>query len=260
MNTLSFEIVDGVAEITLARPDQRNALDLRLLEELSTTLDGLAGQPEVRTLLVTGEGRGFCAGADVDEWAAAEASGKLETYGWIEAAHGLFSTLHDLDVPTVAAINGAAVGAGLDLALCCDLRLASARARFRAGYTTMAYCPDGGSSWHLPRIVGIEAAKRFLYLDQIWDADRALRQGLVGEVHPPDELLSAARAVAARLAAGPTVAIRETKHLINQAMGHDLRPHLVLEREAGTRCGRTEDATEALGAAAEGRDPKFIGR
>lgn len=172
----------GVAWITLNRGPQRNALDIPTLKHLHTLLDAFNSDASVRAVVLTASGRSFCAGADLAEWADAEARGALETYGWTETAHALMTRLHTLDKPTIASINGTAVGAGMDLALCCDLRIASQSARFKAGYTSMAYSPDAGASWHLPRLIGSEQAKRLLFLDELWSADRALATGLVGEV------------------------------------------------------------------------------
>lgn len=139
MTTLLSRVDGGVARITLNRPQQRNALDIPTLNGLLELLDAHEADPAVRVVILSGEGRSFCAGADLAEWAEAEARGELETYGWTETAHALMSRLHGLAKPTIAAVNGTAVGAGMDLALCCDFRIAAASARFKAGYTGMAY-------------------------------------------------------------------------------------------------------------------------
>lgn len=167
-SSLLCQVEAGVAWITLNRPDQRNALDIPTLQKLHGLLDDCNADPAVRVLVLTGSGRSFCAGADLAEWAEAEARGALESYGWTETAHALMSRLYSLDKPTIAAINGTAVGAGMDLSLCCDLRIAARSARFKAGYTSMAYSPDAGASWHLPRLIGSEQAKRLLFLDEPW--------------------------------------------------------------------------------------------
>ena len=161
-SSLLTQVEAGVAWITLNRPEQRNALDIPTLKQLHATLEAYNTDPAVRVVVLTGTGRSFCAGADLAEWAEAEARGALETYGWTETAHALMQCLHSLDKPTIAAINGTAVGAGMDLSLCCDLRLAAQSARFKAGYTSMAYSPDAGASWHLPRLIGSEQAKRLI--------------------------------------------------------------------------------------------------
>ena len=167
-SSLLSQVEAGVARITLNRTAQRNALDIPTLKNLHALLDNFNADPTVRVVVLTGSGRSFCAGADLAEWAEAEARGALETYGWTETAHALMSRLYSLDKPTIAAINGTAVGAGMDLTLCCDLRIAGQSARFKAGYTSMAYSPDAGASWHLPRLIGTEQAKRLLFLDELW--------------------------------------------------------------------------------------------
>ncbi|MDU9405448.1 enoyl-CoA hydratase-related protein [Pseudomonas sp. zfem004] len=259
-SSLLIQVEAGVAWITLNRPDQRNALDIPTLKHLHATLETCNSDPAVRVVVLTGTGRSFCAGADLAEWAEAEARGALETYGWTETAHALMQCLHSLDKPTIAAINGTAVGAGMDLSLCCDLRLAAQSARFKAGYTSMAYSPDAGASWHLPRLIGSEQAKRLLFLDELWGAERALAAGLVGEVVADEQLATATAELAARLAQGPTFAHAQTKRLIRDGAQRSLAEQLGAELAAGLLCGRSEDGAEALRAASEKRAPRFIGK
>ena len=250
----------GIARLTLNRVEQRNALDIPSLNLLHDLLEQLNQDPEVRVVVLTGNGRSFCAGADLAEWAAAQSCGELETYGWTEAAHRLMARLYSLEKPTIAAINGTAVGAGMDLALCCDLRIAAQSARFKAGYTSMAYSPDAGASWHLPRLLGAEQAKRLLFLDELWGAERALAAGLVGELCADEQLPGAVAELAQRLANGPTFAFAQTKQLIRDGERRDLAQHLQAELAAGLLCGRSADGSEALRASVEKRAPRFIGR
>lgn len=259
-SSLHTQVEAGVAWITLNRPEQRNALDIPTLRQLHAALEAYNADPAVRAVVLTGSGRSFCAGADLAEWAEAQARGALETYGWTETAHALMQRLHSLEKPTIAAINGTAVGAGMDLSLCCDLRLAAQSARFKAGYTSMAYSPDAGASWHLPRLIGSEQAKRLLFLDELWDADRALAAGLVGEVVADDQLPTATAGLAARLAQGPTFAHAQTKRLIRDGAQRSLAEQLSAELAAGLLCGRSEDGAEALRAATEKRPPRFTGK
>ncbi|MCB2256436.1 enoyl-CoA hydratase/isomerase family protein [Pseudomonas chlororaphis] len=259
-SSLLNRVEAGVAWITLNRTAQRNALDIPTLKQLHTLLDDSNADPAVRAVVLTGSGRSFCAGADLAEWAEAEARGALESYGWTETAHALMSRLYSLDKPTIAAINGTAVGAGMDLSLCCDLRIAGQSARFKAGYTGMAYSPDAGASWHLPRLIGTEQAKRLLFLDELWSAERALAAGLVGEVCADEQLLAVAGELAARLASGPTFAFAQTKRLMREGGDRSLPEQLRAELAAGLLCGRSADGAEALRAATEKRLPNFIGR
>lgn len=259
-SSLITRVEGGVACITLNRPSQRNALDIPTLQALHGLLHELNSAAAVRVLLLTGSGQSFCAGADLAEWAAAEARGELESYGWTETAHALMTRLHGLDKPSIAAINGSAVGAGMDLALCCDFRLAAQSARFKAGYTSMAYSPDAGASWHLPRLIGSEQAKRLLFLDELWNAERALAVGLVSELCADELLPARAAELAARLAEGPTFAFAQTKRLIREGAQRSLAEQLSAELAAGLLCGRSADGAEALRAAVEKRAPHFCGK
>ncbi|MCE0964312.1 enoyl-CoA hydratase/isomerase family protein [Pseudomonas sp. NMI4491_12] len=259
-SSLLSKVEAGVAWITLNRPEQRNALDIPTLKQLHALLDSHNADPAVRVVVLTGSGRTFCAGADLAEWAAAEAAGTLESYGWTETAHALMLRLHSLDKPTIAAINGTAVGGGMDLSLCCDLRVAAASARFKAGYTSMGYSPDAGASWHLPRLIGSEQAKRLLFLDELWGAERALAAGLVSEVCADEQLPAVAAELAGRLANGPTFAYAQTKQLIRDGARRTLAEQLEAERQAGLLCGRSQDGAEALQASVERRAPRFIGQ
>jgi 2-(1,2-epoxy-1,2-dihydrophenyl)acetyl-CoA isomerase len=252
---------DGpVRTLTLNRPEARNALNLALLRALRVGLAAAVADREVRCLLLTGAGKAFCAGADVKEWA--EAGPELETGAspWVQEAHALVVELADAPLPTIALLNGAAVGAGLDLALACDFRIAAADARFACAYTWMAHPPDVGGTWLLPRIIGLELAKRFVFTGEFWDTETALSHGLVSQVVAPERLAGAGVELARELASGPTVALGHAKRLINAAQRHTLAEQLELEAAAGRACAQTEDHREALAAAAEKREPRFAGR
>ena len=148
----------GVRTLTLNRPDRRNALDVALLEALRAALAGAAADPDVRCVVVTGAGKGFCAGADVDEWAGVEGAAADELgRRWEANAHALMQELFGLPKPTVALLNGAAVGAGLDLACCCDFRIASDAAKVACAYTWIGYSPDAGGTWLYPRLIRPDA-------------------------------------------------------------------------------------------------------
>lgn len=256
-----LEIADDGAVRTLAlnRPEARNALNLALLKALRAALRQ-AEADGARCLVLTGRGKAFCAGADVVEWSEAEANGPAEGYDWMAQAHGLVAEMAAFPAPTLALLNGAAVGAGLDLALACDFRFAADSARFVCAYTKVGYSPDCGGSWFLPRLVGIEAAKRFVYTGETWMAPEALRRGLVTEVHPADPLEAAAYGFARRLANGPTVAQRQAKRLLNGAHERGLADQLAAELAAGRICAASEDHKEGLAAAVERREPVFKGR
>lgn len=255
-----LETVDDgpVRTLALNRPDVRNALNKPLLQALRAAL-AKAERDGVRCLVITGRGKSFSAGADIAEWAEAEKSG-ASGYGWVEEAHGLVAETAAFPGPTLALLNGAAVGAGLDLALACDFRFAADGAKFICAYTKMGYSPDAGGTWLMPRLIGLEAAMRFAFTGETWLAPEALRRGLITEMHPADALEAAGQAFARKLAAGPTVAIRNAKRLMRSAGARSLAQQLVEERKAGEACGASEDAKEALAAAVERREPAFKGR
>jgi len=259
MLIVDVDFDSGVRCLTMDRPDARNALNLDLIRALRAELSR-AAVDRVRCLVITGNGKAFCAGGDVVEWAEVEARGDSASFPWVEEMHGLILDIAGFPAPTIAWLNGAAVGAGLDMALACDFRLAADSARFQCAYTRMAICPDAGGTWLLPRAIGLEQAKRFAFTGEFWSAQEALARGLVTEMHPGDALAEACRGFAERLASGPTVAIRETKRLMEQAGAGDLRAQLAAERAASERCYATEDFKEAMAAATEKRAPVFQGR
>ncbi len=260
MAELLEEFVGGVLTLRLNRPAQRNALARPNLDALQQVLERAATDTTVRCLVLTGTGKGFCAGADVEEWAEAEARGALETYGWTEAAHRMVQALAGFPKPTVAAINGMAFGAGFDLMLACDFRIASTLAAFRSGYAAMGYSPDMGGTWLLPRLVGAEQAKRLVFFDEKVGADEALRIGLVSCVVDAEQLPQATLEWAGKLASAPTFALTRAKHLIDTAATQTLEQQLKAEHQAALLCGRSADAREALQASIEKRSPVFSGK
>jgi 2-(1,2-epoxy-1,2-dihydrophenyl)acetyl-CoA isomerase len=255
-----LEIVNDGAVRTLAlnRPDARNALSLALLKALRTALKEAVAD-NVRCLVLTGRGKAFCAGADVMEWSDEKVHGAAD-YDWVPQSHALIQELAAFPAPSIALLNGAAVGGGLDLALACDFRFAAESAKFICAYTKVGYSPDCGGTWLLPRLIGIEAAKRFAYTGETWLAPEALRRGLITEMHGADKLESTTYEFARWLASGPTVAQRHTKRLMDSAETRTLAEQLEEERVAGQACAVSEDHKEGLAAAVERREPKFVGR
>ncbi|MCI0151861.1 enoyl-CoA hydratase/isomerase family protein [Paraburkholderia sediminicola] len=251
---------NGVRTIRLDRPAKRNSLARPHLDVLRELLVSYAKDPSVRCLVITGTGKAFCAGADVDEWAQAEARGELDTYGWTDKAHALVQALAAFPRPTVAAINGSAVGAGTDIGFACDFRIASASASLRCGYTGMGYSPDMGGTWFLPRIARPDVAKRFIFLNERWSAQDACAAGLVSEVIEDSAFQEHVGRFADRLASGPSVAFDHAKALLAGSMSATLAEQLEREMAAGVACGHSEDGQEALRASVEGRAPLFAGR
>ncbi len=257
------ELKDKVAVLTLNRPDRLNAMSPPMLDALLEALPRLAADPEIGVVVLTGAGRGFCAGGDVK----AMAEGR-ESIGTTleEKAQGLRSRmevsrwLHEMPKPTIAMVRGAAAGAGLSLALACDLRVASDSARFATAFARVGYSGDFGGSWFLTQLVGTAKARELYFTADIVDAQQALALGIVNRVVPDVRLEDETMALAARLARGPRIAYRYMKRNFNAAESGTLKDLLDLEAWHHTRCGMTEDHREAAKAFVEKREPVFRGR
>jgi len=255
-----WEQQDGVGIITLNRPDALNALNRAHLVELNQAVERARFDPSVRSLVITGAGRGFSAGADVKEWGSGASESEEPAAGWIDLAHALIMRIYRMPKPIVAAVNGVAVGAGCDITLAADLRVASTKARFGQAYIKLGFCPDAGGSFLLPRLIGEARAMEMIYTGRIIEADEANRIGLLNALVEPEELMPAALELAGRLAKGPTVAIGLSKENIRQNAYLNIEDALRNERIAGNICGKTEDAKEGLAATIERRDANFQGR
>lgn len=257
---LEIERHGAVGVIAMNRPEARNALAMGITIELRRALREAAADTTMRALILTGRGGAFSAGADVREWASkAKGDNPWPDMNWVEESLKLVQQVHDMPKPTVAMIDGAAVGAGLDMALACDFRYASDKAKFICSYTNVGYNPDCGGTWLMPRVIGLEAAKRFAFTGELWTADVALQNKLVSHVSPRESLWEDTLAWAQRLASGPTVAIAQAKKLLNTAHTRSLSDQQLEEVAAGKVCSTTKDHAEGLAAANERRAPQFIG-
>ncbi len=258
---IQIEDRGAVRLIAINRPEARNAINTAVLLGLRRAVKEAAAAESVRAVVLTGRGGAFSGGADVKEWAdKAKGIDPHPDHDWVEEAIALVRAVHALPKPTVAMMDGPAVGAGLDLALACDFRVASERARYICAYTRIGYPPDCGGSWLLPRLIGLEQAKLFVYSGDLWDAAKALAVGMVSEVVPLDALEERAFALAGKMAAGPTVAIGLAKGLLEAAHRRSFAEQLAEEQIAGKACASTEDHAEGLRAANEKRAPQFVGR
>lgn len=253
---------DGIAVITLNRPEARNALSGDMLSALSRQLAWAELEPSVRCIVVTGAGKGFCAGGDVKAMQEAK-DGKRERPLIEKIAPGRDRTLlamRDAPQPIIAAINGAAAGAGMNLALGCDIRIASTAARFSQAFVKRGLHPDWGGTYFLPRVVGMARAAEMIFTGEVIDAAEALRLGIVSRVVAPEELLPTVHALARKIAAGPPIAIRLAKHSLYANAERDLKASLEGETFAQNICFETEDAREGIRAFVDKRDPVFRGR
>ena len=254
---------DGVATLTMNRPERRNALSPAMLEALLEALPRLAADAEIGVVVLTGTEPAFCAGGDVKamaegaEFAAQGLEGKAEL---LRRAMETSRWLHEMPKPTIAMVRGAAAGAGLSLALACDMRIAAASARFTTAFARVGYSGDFGGSYFLTRLVGTAKARELYFTAEMVDAAAALGLGLVNRVVADDKLEAETRALAQSLARGPRIAYRYIKRNMNAAESGTLKELLDLEAWHHTRCGATEDHREATQAFVEKREPVFKGR
>ena len=259
---LLYEVKDGIATLTLNRPERLNALGGTLRQDLHDAVIRAGADPDVRVMVVTGAGKGFCSGGDVKAMGEAKA-GQRERPLLEKIAPGRDRTLlamREAPQPIIAAVNGAAAGAGMNLALGCDLRIASTAAKFTQAFVKRGLHPDWGGTYFLPRVVGMAKACEMIFTGEVIDAAEALRLGIVSRVVAPEELLPTAYEVARRIAAGPPVAIRLAKRSLYANEDLDLRGALQMETMAQNICFETEDATEGIRAFGEKRAPIFKGR
>jgi 2-(1,2-epoxy-1,2-dihydrophenyl)acetyl-CoA isomerase len=260
MSLLRYEIADGIATITLNRPDRLNAFNLEMIDLWVDALRDARANDAVQVVVVTGAGRAFCSGGDVGNMAARDQLSGLDHKRSLELIHRVPLALNDLDKPVIAALNGAAVGAGLDMALMCDLRYAAEGARFSEGYVKVGLIPGDGGTFFLPRLVGVAKALELFWTGDFVDAREAERIGMINRVVPTDELLPTVYELAGRIAHGPSLAIRTTKRAVYQGLGQDLRTHLDLISSHMGFIRQTEDHREGSRAFVEKRTPEFKGR
>jgi 2-(1,2-epoxy-1,2-dihydrophenyl)acetyl-CoA isomerase len=256
-------VTDGVAVLTLNRPDRLNALSFEMLDALMEALPRLAASADVGVVVLTGAGRGFCAGGDVKAMAEGrEAEGDTleERASALRARMETSRWLHEMAKPTIAMVRGAAAGAGLSLAMACDMRIASDNARFATAFARVGYSGDFGGSYYLTRLVGTAKARELYYTAEILDARGALALGLVNRMVADADLERETHALAARLARGPRVAYRYMKRNMNAAESGTLAELLDLEAWHHSRTGETEDHREAARAFVDKREPLFKGR
>ncbi|MBI2908403.1 MAG: enoyl-CoA hydratase/isomerase family protein [Chloroflexi bacterium] len=250
----------GIATITLNHPDKLNALTNPMAEECVTAIEDAKRDDEVKVVVLTGAGRGFCAGFEIGEVKAEEFSVVRDRRYLAETLHRVPRALAGLEKPYIGAINGVAVGAGMDLASMCDIRIASDKARFGMTYVRMGLIPGDGGCYYLPRIVGIARACELIWTGRIFDAREALAMGYVNEVVPAEALMPTVMDFASRLVKGPSVAIQLSKHLIDRCLELDLESALDATEYAQLIARSTEDAREGPRAWVEKREPVFKGR
>lgn len=257
-------VKSGVATLVMNRPERRNAFSQEMMAGLVRALEAVEEDTEVRCVVLTGAGGAFCAGGDVKEFAkgAAAAGGSFD-----ERVHrqrlnqrATSGALRALPKPTVAALPGPAAGAGLSLALACDLRVASEKAILTTAFARVGFSGDYGGGWFLTRLLGEARAKELYLLSDRVDMETALRLGIVNRVFPAETFEKEVEGLALQLAAGPSIAYRYMKENINRAWGDELVPYMDREVTYHLHCGTTEDHLEAAKAFVEKRQPVFRGR
>lgn len=259
------EVRDAVGIITLNRPGNLNALSGDMIRIVKDTLADWSMNPEIGAVVMTGEGRAFCAGGDVGSMAKGSEIGGGDVtveqkIDLLRSGQELCWMLHSMPKATIAAVNGFAVGAGLGVALSCDLRISSNKAKYGTAYAKVGYGGDYGTTWQLTQLVGEAKAKELFFLPDIIDAEEAHRINLINRIVDHDSVLEETIAIATRIANGPRVSYRYMKENINLATRQDFRT--ILDREAMThiRCGETDDHKEGASAFVEKREPNFTGR
>lgn len=264
LNTIEIELAGEIATLTLNRPESFNSMSPEMIWELPIAFSWLADKAPARAAVITGAGAAFCAGGDINwfkdglEREGADISAEVRRGA--DVLHQAIVDLRRVPFPVVAAINGPAAGAGLSLALACDIRIASESAMFACAYGRIGASPDGGLTWLLPRAVGASRALELLLNDPNLDAQAALAEGLVTEVVAAGELAERARAKAEKLGAKSPHYVRMSKQLIGVSLDNSLAEHLQLERHAIADGMATEDARQGVTAFLAGETPEFHGR
>jgi len=259
---LLYDEQEGIATLTLNRPERLNALGDTLRQDLHEALRRASDDPAIRVMILTGAGRGFCSGGDVKAMNEAKASGQSQALldKVAPSRDQTILAMRDAPKPIIAAVNGPAAGAGMNLALACDIRIASTTARFGETFVRRGLHVDWGGTYFLPRLVGMARACELIFTGDMIDAEEALELGLVSRVVEPEVLMTTVRELAHKIAAGPPIAIRLAKRALYRSQDSDLRSALEFETYAQNICRDTEDAREGIRAFVEKRAPSFQGR
>ncbi|MBA1203224.1 2-(1,2-epoxy-1,2-dihydrophenyl)acetyl-CoA isomerase [Pseudomonas capeferrum] len=255
-----FDIEDGVAFLRLNRPEQLNSFNPQMHAEFKEALKQVRGNPQVRVLLLSGEGRGFCAGQDLGDRNVAPGAAAPDLGESIEKFYNpMIRALRDLPLPVICAVNGVAAGAGANIPLACDLVLAARSASFIQAFCKLGLVPDSGGTWFLPRLVGVARAKALALLGNRLTAEQAEQWGLIYRVVDDEALRDEALELARHLAKQPTSGLALIKRAFNASLDNSLDEQLQLERDLQRLAGRSEDYREGVAAFMEKRSPVFKG-
>jgi 2-(1,2-epoxy-1,2-dihydrophenyl)acetyl-CoA isomerase len=260
-STVLVDIEENLATVTLNRPEKLNALNQELLDALPSVLQKLADDAGVRCVILTGAGRGFCAGGDVSAMASGEAVSEMtDPVKRLRNQEEASRLLHEMPKPTIAMINGAVAGAGLSLALACDIRYAAESARVGSAFARVGFSGDFGGTWHMQRLIGPAKARELYFTGELIDARQAESIGLFNRTLPDDRLREETMALAAKITNGPPIALKRMKENMNLALVSDFPKLLDAEAEGMIMTGMTQDHMEAARAFVEKRPPVFQGK
>jgi 2-(1,2-epoxy-1,2-dihydrophenyl)acetyl-CoA isomerase len=259
--TVIYAVEQGVARVTLHRPDRLNSFTEQMHREVAEALDAADADGTVRALLLTGSGRGFCAGQDLNDRAVSPGGEAVDLGETVERFWSpLIKRLATRDKPVVCAVNGVAAGAGANVALACDIVIAARSAKFIQSFANIGLIPDSGGTWVLPRLIGQARALGLALTAEALPAEKAEEWGLIWKCVDDDALEEQSMALACRLAAGPTRGLAATKHAIRGALLNDLPTELDHERDLMRTLGRSADYREGVAAFMDKRQPSFTGR
>lgn len=260
MSAVELQIEEEIATITLNRPEKLNALAGTMRQELADAIHAADSDPSSRVLIITGAGRAFCAGGDVEFMTTLQSEGRLQEFReLLDAGTAVVTSIRSASKPVIAAINGVAAGAGCNLALACDFRFAAEGAKLGQSFVRIGLHPDWGGTYFLPRLVGASRAMEIMMSGRMVEAAEALRIGMVDRLAPADELMQEVRHFGAALAAAPPIAIEGIKRAVYASFANSLEEQLSLEGENQVRAFQSKDAVEGLAAFAEKRTPRFSG-
>ncbi len=260
--TVNYVLNGTVATITMNRPDSLNSLSLQLGKDLRAAVERAASEG-VRAVVLTGAGRAFCAGGDLKEMQEmGNAEGRIDAFldSPLKSLHDLIRSIRETPIPFIAAVNGVCAGAGVNLALACDIVLASDDAAFREAFVRIGLTPDCGGTFFLPRAIGEKLATEMFMTGDSISAERALQIGMINNVVPSANLMSESAKLAVKLAMGPTAAMGRIKKMMNATFSNDLNDQLALEAECQLESGRSADFKEGVAAFFDKRAPNFTGK
>ena len=259
--SIQYAVTNGVAVLTLNRPETLNSFTVAMHLEVQLAMQDVRTNPEVRCLLLSGAGRGFCAGQDLNDRAVKVTDEAPDLGESVEKYYNpLIRGIMDLDKPVICAVNGIAAGAGASIALACDIVIAAKTAAFAFVFCKIGLVPDSGGSWNLPRALGLPRAKGLALLGEKLSAEKAEQWGLIWQCVDDEQLMTAAKQLAEHLATQPTQGLAAIKQLLNVSFSNPLHQQLELEKDAMRRLGQSNDYREGVAAFIEKRAPQFTGK